>query len=175
MQSHIQAEARTETPENRPLVLVVCAGNVCRSPVAAALLADRLRREGYGFIRVESAGTRVVKPAPPVLYALHALAERGIDIRDHRARPATPELLRQAALILVMERAQADDVRALVPEAAPRVHRFSEIGGEAYDILAPYQGSLWAHRLLVEELAGLVDAGWRQVVVWATGNLPASP
>ena len=158
-----------------PLVLVICTGNVCRSPLAAALLADRLSREGYPSIRVESAGTHVARPAPPLPYVVQVLAERGIDISGHRARLVTPEMLRRAALVLVMEKAQADHLRALAPEVSPQLRRFSEIVGEEYDIRAPYQGSLWAHRLLAEELAGLVDAGWHQVVAWVTGASSPSP
>ncbi|MDQ7031019.1 MAG: hypothetical protein Q9O62_15240 [Ardenticatenia bacterium] len=148
------------------VVLVVCTGNVCRSPLAATLLLHRLHQEGYTGIRVKSAGTHVTSPAPLTPYTRRVLAERGFYVGPHRARQATREQLHTVDLILVMEGAHAKALRHLVPETAGRIHLISELGGAQYDIRAPYQGSLWAHRLLAEELASLIETGWPRVLAW---------
>jgi protein-tyrosine-phosphatase len=82
-------------------ILVVCHGNICRSPFAAGLLRRELRGRG---IRVESAGF-VGFDRPPPAEALAAAARRGIDLSGHRSRP----LARAPAadLVVVMDAAQA--------------------------------------------------------------------
>jgi protein-tyrosine phosphatase len=88
-------------------VLVVCHGNICRSPFAAALLAGELAAEG---VRVESAGfVTWNRPCPPE--ALTVAARRGVDLSAHRSTPLTPDRVRAADLIVVMDPTQARAVR----------------------------------------------------------------
>ena len=98
---HARAEARVRSlPAVRDL-LVVCHGNICRSPFAAALLEARLRSTG---ITVHSAGfLGQGRPAPP--HAVTAARARGVDLEAHRSRLVVPSLLRAADLIIVMEEA----------------------------------------------------------------------
>ena len=94
-------------------ILVVCIGNICRSPMAEGLL--RLRLAGRTGVTVGSAGiaARVGEPADPMAQGL--MRERGIDIAGHRARQLTPELAGAHDLVLVMEQ---EHERALL-EIAP--------------------------------------------------------
>jgi len=88
-------------------ILVLCHGNICRSPFAAALL---LRALGPLGVRVDSAGFgRPNRAAPPE--AVAAAARRGVDLADHRSRLLTPDLARWAELIVVMDPVQQRDVR----------------------------------------------------------------
>ena len=83
-------------------VLVVCHGNICRSPFAGALLAREL---GVHDISVHSAGfAGFNRPAPPP--ALAAAQRFGLDLGEHRSRLVTAELVRSANLIVVMEPGQ---------------------------------------------------------------------
>lgn len=98
-------------------ILVVCVGNICRSPMAEYLLRHKLRTEG---IIVESAGigALVGKPADPT--ALEILAEQGIDASDHNARQATEEMLGQADLILAMESKHLQRLHSMAPQIRGR-------------------------------------------------------
>jgi len=92
---------------HRPLrsVLVVCNGNIFRSPFAAAVLGWALGREGRRGVCVESAG--FIGPGrPSPADAVEAAARRGIDLRGHRSQPLTPDLVRTADVIFVMDTAQ---------------------------------------------------------------------
>jgi len=83
-------------------VLVVCHGNICRSPVAAALLARELASDG---VTVESRGfIGFNRPAPPD--AVAAAARYGLNLADHRSRLLTADVVRAADLIVVMEAGQ---------------------------------------------------------------------
>jgi protein-tyrosine phosphatase len=83
-------------------LLVICHGNICRSPVAAGLLRRALEPDG---IAVDSAGLiGFNRPAPPE--ALAAAERYGLDLSEHRSRLLTANLARAADLILVMEMSQ---------------------------------------------------------------------
>lgn len=88
-------------------VLVVCHGNICRSPFAAALLERALAPAG---VRVESAGfVGPNRAAPPE--AVAAAGRCGVDLTTHRSRLLTPDLARWADLIVVMDPTQRREVR----------------------------------------------------------------
>jgi protein-tyrosine phosphatase len=83
-------------------IVVVCYGNICRSPVAAALLRQTL---GPAEIRVESAGFIGPGRAAP-LEAVTAAARRGVDLSGHRSRLLTADVVGAADLLVVMEPGQ---------------------------------------------------------------------
>ena len=83
-------------------VLVLCHGNICRSPLAGALLAQALAPLG---IAVQSAGfVGFNRPAPSD--ALAAAERQGVDLAAHRSRLLTADVARAASLIVVMEASQ---------------------------------------------------------------------
>lgn len=83
------------------MLLCVCTGNTCRSPMAAALLRRELDKAGRPDIRVESAGL-AADGSPATPQAVAVMAEWGVDISAHRSRPVTAELLQNADRVLVM-------------------------------------------------------------------------
>jgi protein-tyrosine phosphatase len=102
-------------------VLVVCAGNICRSPMAAALLAH----EAPG-VEVESAGITAVigSAADPLAVAL--MQERRLDIRSHRARQFETWMGAKADLVLVMDRAQHKFFEQRYQAMRGRVYRLGD-------------------------------------------------
>ena len=87
-------------------ILIICTGNICRSPMAAAVLQARSMTDS----KIQSAGTGALIGHPVDELAQAVLAERGMDLRGHRARQVSMEHLRWANLILVME---ADHLNAI--------------------------------------------------------------
>jgi len=82
------------------LVVFVCTGNVCRSPMAEYLLKARL---GVGSEwSVCSAGVLAGYGMPASAQAVEALRERDIDMTEHRSRPVDWSLVEAASLIVVM-------------------------------------------------------------------------
>lgn len=83
-------------------VLTVCHGNICRSPVAAALLARELAALG---VEVQSAGfIGFNRPAPAE--AVAAAERHAVQLANHRSRLLTTDLARGADLIVVMDEGQ---------------------------------------------------------------------
>ena len=109
-------------------VLLVCTGNICRSPMAEGLLRSALeRRLGDRAPRVASAGTIARDGARAMPEAVEAAAELGVDISRHSARRLRREHIRDAVLIVGMAAEHRQDVRALVPEAEARTFTLKEL------------------------------------------------
>jgi len=110
--------ARTE-----PLaVLVVCLGNICRSPTAEAVLRAKLRAAGlHEQVRVDSAGTGSwhIGSPPDERSQRHAL-RRGYDLSTLRGRQVGAADFHLFDLILAMDEANLADLQALAPAGACR-------------------------------------------------------
>lgn len=133
-------------------ILVVCVGNICRSPMAEALLASRLAKLGLRS-RVESAGLAALvgHPADPLAQLL--MRERGLDLSGHRARQLVPALVSAADLVLVMDSAQQRAVEAMLPAARGRVQRLGRWGG--FDVPDPYR----QERPAFEQALAMIERG----------------
>lgn len=140
---------------------MVCVGNICRSPMAEALLRERFARRGRGTVESAGIAALVGREADPL--ARELVAARGLDLGAHRARQLTPELLRGADLVLAMEEGHVREIEALASSARGRVHRIGKFGG--FDVPDPYrEGRAAFERALALIERGLVDfekAFWR--------------
>jgi protein-tyrosine phosphatase len=141
-------------------ILAACVGNVCRSPMAEAVLRARLSDRG---VAVESAGIAALVGSPADPLAREVAASRGLDLSAHRARQLTAEVARGFELVLVMSTGQQREVEKLVPAMRGRVQRIGRWGG--FDVPDPFrQGrAAFEHALaLIERGADdLVRAFWR--------------
>ena len=132
-------------------ILVVCVGNICRSPMAEALLRDALK--GKKEIVVESAGLGALVNEPASKFSVELMQERGLDISGHRAQQLTPELITRADLILVMESGHRRAVDANEPTARGKLYRLGE--WRDIEIADPYRQP----REAFEETLELIDKG----------------
>lgn len=99
-------------------IVVLCTGNICRSPIAEAVLRERLNQPE---VSISSAGTSALVGEPADALAVEVSRRYGFDLAPHRARQALPPLLLEADLVLVMTRAHADWVHERVPPLRGRV------------------------------------------------------
>jgi protein-tyrosine phosphatase len=141
-------------------VLVVCAGNICRSPMAAALLAARL-----DCVPVESAGLTALVGHQADPLAIDLMAERDVDIRPHRARQLVTWMAAAADLVLVMDRLQKQHLEERFAFLRGRVYRIGDASSlslqshAGFDIPDPYRKG----RASFEESLNFIDAavdGW---------------
>jgi protein-tyrosine-phosphatase len=130
-------------PGKPPLVVFVCSGNICRSPMAAALAAD-LARHGGLAIRVASAGTSALVGLPAEMSARQAVGEVGVALDQHVACQISPGHLRDAALVVALTRAHHTWLRRRYP-AATNIVSFDELSTLG-DVPDPYGGTLEDYR-----------------------------
>ena len=136
-------------------ILVVCVGNICRSPIAEALLRRELR-EKDGF-KVESAGLGALVGHPASEHSVALMDEMGLDITAHRARQIHPDMVADADLVLVMEAGHKRAIDDADPTARGKVHRFGE--WQDKDIMDPYRRPLAAYEVVLEDIQAGV-ASW---------------
>lgn len=101
-------------------VLIVCTGNICRSPAAEGLLKHYLK-DSHPGVTVQSAGTHAVINHTADQHSVAVLEELGVNITTHRARQLKPELIAWSDLILVMEKSQLQDIVTRFPTAKGKV------------------------------------------------------
>lgn len=103
-------------------ILMVCTGNICRSPTAEGVLRHKLAQAGLGaVVQVGSAGTQGYHTAePPDPRAVRAAAARGYDLTRLRARPLRPEDFAQFEVLLAMDQGHLDWLHKRRPPAAAR-------------------------------------------------------
>jgi protein-tyrosine phosphatase len=125
-------------------ILLVCLGNICRSPLAAAALRSELEAAGVADrVTVDSAGTgdwNLGKPPDPRMVT--AASGTGLDVTG-TARQIAAEDLRDSDLILVMDRQNLADVRGLAPDDATRdkIRLFLDYAGPGGEVPDPYYGA----------------------------------
>ena len=129
-------------------ILVVCVGNICRSPMAEALLKSALR--GQDDCTVESAGLGALVGHPADDYAVELMKEMGEDVSDHRARQIHPDMVKKADLVLVMESGHKRAIDTADPTARGKVHRLGE--WQDRDIDDPYRQPKAAFADVLEEI-----------------------
>jgi protein-tyrosine phosphatase len=125
-------------------ILFVCLGNICRSPFAAVLAADRLKQANELDVLCASAGIRTNQGARAPDTACDVATSYGLSLAAHRPQTLTRELVDTFDLIVVMEAAQLIELRTHYPDAADRLMLLSLFDDQAgpgygrYNIADPF-------------------------------------
>ena len=102
-----------------PEILVVCTGNLCRSPLAAAVLEHELGRRGT-TATITSAGTAAPFGAQPDSRLLRVATDLGFDLAGHRSRPVERSDTQRSDLILVMAGEHIEALKRSDPSVVPK-------------------------------------------------------
>ncbi|ENM3904407.1 low molecular weight phosphotyrosine protein phosphatase [Vibrio cholerae] len=120
-------------------ILVVCVGNICRSPTGERVLQKLLPHKTIASAGIAAEKSRLVgKPADAM--AIEVAAEHGVDVENHHSQQLTPQLCSQYDLILVMEKGHMEALTQIAPEARGKTMLFGQWIGQK-DIPDPYRQS----------------------------------
>lgn len=112
-------------------------------------------------VTVHSAGTFATPDKPAISFTVEAMAQRGIDISGHRTRQITPELLRMADLILVMDEEHRRSIFYHSPGYLTRTFLFSELSGGSEYVYDPFGLDLTAYVGTRDLIETYIRSGWR--------------
>ncbi len=145
-------------------VVMVCTGNTCRSPLAAALLERQAKGVGLDLV-VESAGLAAWNGAPASEGSYLVGLERGIDLSGHRARRFDHAIGEAADLILTMTASHAASIRGM--GFADRTWQLTEWAnsGNAAEVNDPFGGDLDGYRETATELDRMMHGAVERMVM----------
>lgn len=156
-----------------PLVLIVCTGNTCRSPMAEGALKTMLRSRGLEEeIDVESAGVAAVNWGQAIEESQIAAWEQGIDVSSHRPRQITPQMTQEADIILVMNERHRSRIAVIDPHARERTHIIRKLSAELKgrsvagrrEIEDPYGGPPASYRKVLKTMRNELEKGFEDIL-----------
>ena len=120
-------------------VLVVCVGNICRSPMGEAFL-KQLCQEKKMDMSIASAGIGALVGHAADKHVIDLMQHRNIDVTEHHAQQLTESLAMQYELMLVMEKGHVQAVNQMILQTRGRVHLLGK-WNQNEEIPDPYQKS----------------------------------
>lgn len=144
-------------------VLVVCVGNICRSPLGERMLGARLPG-----VSVTSAGIAALVGEPADETSREVGIARGVSLEGHVARQFTAEIGAGADLILAMEPGHRREIARIAPHLAGRTMLFDQWTGGG-GIPDPYRRARDFHEAVFERVAAATEA-WAERL--AAGGRP---
>lgn len=151
-------------------ILFICKANQVRSPIAVALLKDKLRksRSDWNSWQIESAGTWARTNVPLLLEIRSLLNDRGIPKFHHRSRLVTSEIMDEFNLILTMEPDQKEALQIEFPAYKNKIFTLSEMSGEVIPIDDPIGGSIENYLQTIDEIEFWIDSGINNIIKLAS-------
>jgi protein-tyrosine phosphatase len=141
-------------------ILFVCTANIARSPLAEYAFQKALADRGVTSVLAESAGTMACDGSPAASMSVKEGARRGLNLSRHRSRLLTRQMVKEAEMVLVMERHQYDHTLALVPGASEKTFMLASFipGRDDDEIADPYGGDAEYFRQALDDIVEAVEA-----------------
>ena len=144
-------------------ILLVCTGNTCRSPLAAAMLRRMLADAGRADIEVGSAGIMAQEGDPASEGTYLVALEHGMDLSSHRAQLLTPALAQQSDLILTMSRSHRRRAEEVGAQNVAVLGEFAGLHGPDAEVPDPFGGDLDDYRAAYARLERFLQSALQRL------------
>lgn len=138
-------------------ILVICVGNVCRSPVGATLLKAELPN-----VTVKSAGLKAVVGSSADDTMQELVARRGLNLKTHRACQFNVDDMRKYDLLLVMENDMRRSILRANPTLCGKVKLFGQWLNDEREIIDPHNKSRDLYEIVYQRLENAAQS-WKHV------------
>lgn len=144
--------------------LFVCTGNTCRSPMAAALLQNKINSASAGTAySVASAGLAAWPGQPASPEAVLVMGQRGLSLAGHRAQQVDFDQIVASRIVLTMTRAHKEALLRLFPAAEDKIFTLAEYTGGQVDVADPIGGTLQEYHTCADQLTKLIERAWDKI------------
>lgn len=144
-------------------ILLVCTGNTCRSPLAAAMLQRMVAEAGRSDIEVGSAGIMAQEGEPASEGTYLVALEHGMDLSAHRAQLLTPGLARESDLILTMSRSHRRRAEEIGAANVLVLGEFAGAAGPDAEVPDPFGGNLDDYRTAYAQLERFLQSALQRL------------
>jgi protein-tyrosine-phosphatase len=152
-------------------ILIVCTANICRSPMAEAILKHLVsERPDATQWHIESAGTWAISGCRAAELSQYVMQTMGMDIGSHRSQPVSLDLIRKFDLILTMENNHKEGMMAEFHSYADRIFMLSEMVGLTVNITDPIGGKVEDYVETANSLNRIISEGVERIFQLATIN-----
>ncbi|QEF97285.1 Low molecular weight protein-tyrosine-phosphatase YwlE [Stieleria maiorica] len=140
----------------KPVIVMVCTGNTCRSPMAETLMRELLRKKmgREDAVRVLSAGVAASTGGSASPQSIEVMGERKLDLTGHASQPLNEDIMNVADLVLTMTRSHRATILAAWPDMHDRVFTLRHDGG---DISDPIGMPVDAYRQCADQMEGELE------------------
>ncbi|MCS7468700.1 L-threonylcarbamoyladenylate synthase [Stieleria sp. ICT_E10.1] len=146
----------------KPVIVMVCTGNTCRSPMAETLMRELLRKKmgREDAVRVLSAGVAASAGGSASPQSIEVMGERKLDLTGHASQPLGDDIMNVADLVLTMTRSHRAAILAAWPDMHDRVFTLRHDGG---DISDPIGMPVDAYRQCADQMEGELEKWFQRL------------
>lgn len=146
--------------KRKRVIVFVCTGNTCRSPMAQGLLQKALEENKIGTVEVKTAGVMTIPGLLPTPEAVQVMDSADIDIRRHRSAQLTPDMIRKSDLVLGMTPFHVQFALRMTPDAKDKtflLKEYTKSDLKNYQITDPMGATLEVYKRVFREIKLAID------------------